>query len=410
MATYSNLSTFVSALCGYDDPQQYLDHVGNTVRGNAYTDLAALCTRVAAVSGNSYSTLTALMNRLRNAGNDVQGQLDHESSSNRNTAATQFSTLVTDVNAIETQLGLTNGDYSAATTLLTDLLQTSTPNDLGTWINRTTPTEFSNAATAVAALVTQANALDTVMALLGYEPDLYLDAQYRTNTTTDGGWVDTWTSIDGNAYAFKSPTIGQTGTGTGTSDNAIYDAEVSALNDKPALDFDGTDDYLRHTAAILTGSAGAVFLVGSITAGSAVQYAFSESKESDANNFVCFGENANEKPKITTNVAGGAATVEGNGTVTNAHLWTFASSGTAYTINVDGNAHSLTGTDDGRWFGDVTGLANTTIGASRRNTYTPSSPWDGAVACILAFDSALSTANISAIEALLMSRYGLTGA
>ena len=91
------------------------------------------------------------------------------------------------------------------------------------------------------------------------------------------------------------------------------------------------------------------------------------------------------------------------------HVFEVSSTGSATAMKVDGTAQTVTpsaGSNSGHWFNDPAGQDNTTIGAM--TTTATAEFFDGEIAEIVAYDSALSDSNALQVRKILASKYGIT--
>lgn len=190
---------------------------------------------------------------------------------------------------------------------------------------------------------------------------------------------------------------------------------ASAINSQPALRFDGTDDFLRLAESYLMKGSGTVAIVYQLT--SAVQddqTLFSVSDEAtNVHRIALRGYNVAATPNINTIQTQNdvADNVRGDSTVTSAttYITIFSSSGTAYTLRLNGAVEVntvITGGDTGDWFSSLTGADNVIIGALVSNS--EQDHLKGDIAEIAVYDHALTDAELSSIESYLATRYGVT--
>jgi len=220
----------------------------------------------------------------------------------------------------------------------------------------------------------------------------------QSQDISDGDPVLSWLSREGNTRLFEQAT---------TSKRPTYTA--SAINAKPGITFDGTDDLLRASSAFLTGTAGTIFIVFSATSNADDDYMFSSSDEALATKFLAIGQQSAEYG-ITQNEAGTADTVDGDTATTTADtILMVSSSGTAYAIRVNGNDETESadsGSNSGDWFDDTSALDNVVIGAMK--TTSEGNHYPGVIAEILVYDSELSAGDIALVETYLADKFGIT--
>lgn len=233
---------------------------------------------------------------------------------------------------------------------------------------------------------------------------LWLDAEvtsYNTGTTqaTDGQTVGEWVDIIGS-YSFTEAT-----------NKPIFRA--SAQNGRGGIEFDGTNDILTHSAQILTGTSGAIFLAYKLDTVTGVsQVIFSQSDEASNNTYCsvrCEDTSATPDSQAIVQNNGGSVTVVAANTAlaTGAVLLSIISDGSSYRIKVNGSDVTediAVGSNDGDWFGDVTGTDNTTIGAWKRSSgevsHAACTPLEN-----IAIDGSVSENTINSIENYLNNKY-----
>ena len=249
------------------------------------------------------------------------------------------------------------------------------------------------------------NAVDRVNAYTGTDT--------ATVTAADGPGVGTpvnndmirqWNDRSLNARVLEQATIAK---------RPLYIA--SAINSLPGIRFDGTDDFLRLVENYFLKGVGTVVVAYQLTA--AVQddqTLFSVSDQATNVHRISFrGYNVAATPQINIiqtdndtadNVRGSTAIVAAT-----TYIAVFSSSGTAYTLRVNGVAETkavITGADTGDWFSDLTGADNAVLGALVSNS--EQDHLKGDIAEVAVFDHELTAAEISLIESYLATRYGVT--
>ena len=415
---YTNLSNFMSGLTSYGKhAPRYLDHVGNTTRQAAYTEFLEIVNGVAGYDSNSYTNLTGLLSRLAYAGNDVQGQLDHESKATRSAAATELQTLMTTFALMEGLEGLSAGDYTNFTDRFVDLM--SAPNNVYNWSQKVTSSQMAAANTALLAFATQAAKIPIdVHALI---PDLWMDAGYdssltmggydgtATSTGTEEDRVEEWTNKLNSDHAFTAavdvrPTYQATGVGG-----------------KPAIAFDKTvGQYLTRAARMFTGTTHTTILVGQITTGNTTSAAFwGQTVPSHEKRFFRCGrraDSADRVPIINTN-NNTTSDRDGRGSTTlpysEALLLTydvyqaFDDATNNNRIRYKGAEETITSAVGCNAPGDITGATHTYIGGTIVNNALSHGLY-GLIAELLIWNSSLSTAQIESVEAWLAAKYGIT--
>lgn len=187
-----------------------------------------------------------------------------------------------------------------------------------------------------------------------------------------------------------------------------YTLQDADFNSNPSLTFDGTDDLLALADAYLFDTAGTVMIVfKQVTTGDAEDF-FASADDATTTKNLAIGQRT-AAYGITQNDAGTADTVYGGTTPdTTTHLLTVSTSGTAYTVRLDGVAESLTagsGTNSGDWFGDTSARDNMTIGA--RKTSSESNQANVKIAEILVYSEQLTGDDLTNAEAYLIEKYAI---
>jgi hypothetical protein len=183
----------------------------------------------------------------------------------------------------------------------------------------------------------------------------------------------------------------------------------SAVNSRPAVVFDGSDDYLASATALLSNAAGHVFVVAK-QANAGEDTLLSQADTASANRFLSLGMNGGNA-HYEQNDAGTEDDITGDTALgTSAfHVLEFISSGTAITMKVDGTAQTLTvnsGANNGDWAGDVTGADNTVLGALVASSVSQNA--DVSIAEVVAYEGAQAAADMTHVRQLLGSKYGIT--
>jgi len=155
------------------------------------------------------------------------------------------------------------------------------------------------------------------------------------------------------------------------TDWLIYDFDTTtAFANRFSLTLDGTGDRL-DTSSVVTPSATSGTISAWIKTTSTAYQAVLSTADTSGN--VTWGWMAvyNNKLRITFRASGGTVkTADGSTTINdgNWHHVVAVSSGTAYSLYVDGSAETLTNSNnDGTWFGDLTSLTSTNIGSHVRS-------------------------------------------
>jgi hypothetical protein len=215
----------------------------------------------------------------------------------------------------------------------------------------------------------------------------------------DGDPVLGWISSDGTRTL-----LGQT---THTL-RPFFKESLAALNSKPSLLFDGTDDYLSYANAYLTESSGTVIAVLVPTDVTAARIWFSSSDTSLATKYVTIGHTNGAKVEVAQDSAGTPLAPYGSTSLVDneCQIVVVSSSGTAYSAQVNSKsvAESWTGTNDGDWFGDSADRDNISIGAKVDNV--PDSFFKGYVAHLGIYNVPLTAGQIARAVRFLAKKYG----
>lgn len=193
--------------------------------------------------------------------------------------------------------------------------------------------------------------------------------------------------------------------------------QVTAAS-RPTLDADGADphpslvfstDLLKQPHAAAISTSGHVLAVVKAAAG-AEQVVYSQSDEATAVKYAHLGVSAAGNIWYAADNDGTELELTGNTALgTDWHLLEWISSGTAVSMYVDGVVQTLTvagGTNDGRWFGDISGVDNAIVGAAQADD-AAFGHLDGQIAELIVLDSAQSIARGANVRAKLKAKYGL---
>ena len=178
----------------------------------------------------------------------------------------------------------------------------------------------------------------------------------------DGAPVTSWTSKDG-LHAFVQAT---------STKQPTFAASVSALNDKPAVLFDGTDDILVKASGFLSGPIGTVFVVVKLTDTSMIQTAIGSADEAVVTFWICRVA-INGKMQLCVQYDGGTQNQidSASNVTTDRMVLMYGTSGSAYELEFNGTAETESvgsGADTGEWIGDCSGLDNVTLGGLKIST------------------------------------------
>lgn len=202
-------------------------------------------------------------------------------------------------------------------------------------------------------------------------PAIWLDASDvdTTGTSTDAAAVSAWANKGSAGGTFSQ----------GTGGNQPLWKRSAAHNGRPAVLFDGTDDYLDFGSAPLTGTSGEVWIVfeTAATMSAADHTLLAESDTATATNYVqvLARQAGNNQPCVEQVNADTADRVRvgvaSPGTTGQTYLLRYQSTGTAYKVFVVTDTAStvvVTGADSGDWFGDCAGLDNLTLGVLKHTS------------------------------------------
>ncbi|MEO8391995.1 MAG: glycosyl hydrolase family 28-related protein [Chloroflexota bacterium] len=220
----------------------------------------------------------------------------------------------------------------------------------------------------------------------------------------DGDAVSSWISAEGNAYNFA-----QTSTKC-----PLLKKGVNGIGGKNTVLFDGTNDLLVLPSAPLTGSVGTVVILYRFSLLSLMnQHLLSMSDQATVLHearFLGYGSGTSPYTSLHMKEGGEDDIVAGNQIVTKAVpiLGVWQSDGTKYVSYTQGMKQAMTastGTNDGLWFGGLTGLDNTVIGALKATG--ESSFFGGDVAEIIVYDRFLSNGELAGLHRYIASKYSL---
>lgn len=187
-------------------------------------------------------------------------------------------------------------------------------------------------------------------------------------------------------------------------------AGAGPLNNLQHLDFDG-GDVLTYLNDICTGQAGEVWFVVDVDATTGSQAAFAQVNAVNTPYDVFYAMSTATKPGCAIHNAGAVNAFVS----TNAHgadttlIIRIYSTGSAYGVEINGVTETVamvTGTDDGRWFGD-----HATDNACNMGAYTSTATqaMNGQLGDVVLIDGAvLSTEAASVLRKFLATKYGVT--
>jgi len=189
-------------------------------------------------------------------------------------------------------------------------------------------------------------------------------------TVSDGDPVLAIDSCEGNRLRFAQDNILK---------RPLWIANV--FGDKPALRFDGVDDYLAYVGAALSGEAGTVVAFLQLSsAPNAAQTLLSQADTAGDTRFLGLYprlNNATPNVQYSQNDAGTADTLTGSteiaATTVYCLVWDTGGTGGIIRAFVNGVAQTLTeasGANNGDWWADITGADVTALGALVRSAAT----------------------------------------
>jgi hypothetical protein len=222
---------------------------------------------------------------------------------------------------------------------------------------------------------------------------------------------------DGAAITGNWTSVGREQAVIAASDSPVFRAASSAMNSLPAIELDGTAHFVKASGTF-TGVAGAVIVVGKLTATGGVGLCLSQGLTTAGTKYVLLG---------TTNVstvsrwsysqrwADTADNILGTTTAltTAKTCLVWHSSGTAISGWVNGVSQTMdeqsVGANKGDWWGDTgadtpnkTVIGGGVIGAGVEYR------WAGLISEVAVYDREISTANVLKLSASLMTKYGIT--
>lgn len=143
--------------------------------------------------------------------------------------------------------------------------------------------------------------------------------------------------------------------------------EATGIGGRGSLVFDGSNDCLSVADDTDTGTSGCLTWVARPSALSGDHVVVSSADVAAANKYFHSGFDSAGKVYVETNVSGTTTRVTGNTVCStgNDYVVTISSTGSAWSITVNGVAQTLTvtGSNTGNWFGDVSGRDNVVLGA-----------------------------------------------
>lgn len=207
---------------------------------------------------------------------------------------------------------------------------------------------------------------------------LYQDSSKTTPVASDGDPVGAWVDQVADEYTQATTTAKPT-----------WRESVAALNNQPALDFDG-GDWLQGAFASPTTQPTTIFVVAKAdSVGVAVQYVFDGDDGTNRNLF-----QFNSTPEYFIHAG---ATLSGGTPNTNAHIYTIIFNSVSSAFFADGT--SILSGDAGSNI-----LDGLTIGAKN----SLSQEWPGEIAELLIYTADLTANEKNLVQNYLASKYGIS--
>lgn len=224
-------------------------------------------------------------------------------------------------------------------------------------------------------------------------------------STVGAWWADDLSAVgDGNAITSWVDRVNSLS--AVSSGSPVYD--VDGLGSMAAVNFDGVNDCFRVASNISTSTTGCVVVVSQVTTPASDLCFWSAADESDVDRYLQ-ANHWSSKPGIGRDNDGLLAGIRATGaTTTSPQVTEWSSSDTAWTIRINNTVQFVTveiGSNNGSWFGDVTGIDNFMIGALRRTT--EAKYFLGKIAYIGVFDAELSSEDRTALYNWISSYYGI---
>lgn len=227
---------------------------------------------------------------------------------------------------------------------------------------------------------------------------------------TDTSSLTITSGPDIDAVLDKSPN-GRSYAQTTASKKPHTGATLNGLN---GANFDGADDSLTESAGIgdLVGDKGTFFMVCRPSSISGNPYPFSVGR--NLGNFWSAFQIAdisgNDRLRTSFRNGGSVTLISGstNLVMSTAYIFTVKSTGTAYSLRVNGNQETLSGTpDDGSWIADLTAKDHSAIGCLKDNN--ESNFFNGDIFEIIYIDDLdVPQATIDQVEDYMSNRFAIT--
>ena len=230
----------------------------------------------------------------------------------------------------------------------------------------------------------------------------WMDATQATKFTySSSNIISQWTDASGNGYNATQSTVANQPTRV-----------TSAINGKPAVRFDGTNDFFNWVFSGL--SSHTIFMVlrfpSAITTSTSTQEIFVKDVTGHTNGFIAFGDVSgsisNERVSWLTVYCPAGSYYNGGDLASGSHQfnWKFNSSGYSAAIRYDKSALSLSTVAGCGGFSSIDYPSNYAyLGAGA----TGAAPFIGDIGEILIYTSALSAGDITSTENYLATKWGL---
>ncbi len=225
-------------------------------------------------------------------------------------------------------------------------------------------------------------------------------------------WADDIAQADGSQVASWTDRINNISiTQATTGARPLYD--VDGLNGKPAVSFDGVDDYLSYVAPnpVSISSQGCVVMVCNLTSQATVIWASSDTGSTTRRIAGSISLNRNIQTLQRNNDTPERSLLStGIISANDLSVLEWSSDNTNYAKRLNNNRQILildTGTNNGNWFSDTDSRDNFTIGALTRTStdfFTA-----GSIAYLGVFDSPLSAQDRYNLYKWIEQYYGITG-
>jgi hypothetical protein len=222
---------------------------------------------------------------------------------------------------------------------------------------------------------------------------LWLDADDAATITDAGaGAVSQWTDKSANAYALAQATAGSRPT-TGTR----------TQNGRNVIDFDGTADNLALTNAPINNSSGGAWTIFAVALTDTVAAGARSIVDGDGPG-TRVGQYLRQNAAESIGFVGGSPKTDAAGvtlSASTAYLFRSVNGGTT-TIET-----SVDATSNGTTALSGTQNYSATVSLYVGRSHSALQAWDGWVAEVIAYNTALSGTDISDVEAYLTSKWGL---